>query len=161
MKITTVQLKHSNPSMGPHETIVTFDMSNNSTHEEVFEQLLKESTINKQFSLEEFLKAHVKKDKATIQEILKAYEPGKLASGGTISGFSMLLENGVEVHIRDLRTTLLGGYYSTFIPYLVKHGFRKEYSGWELSPKIKNPSLKLPNDPEISNEEEGHSVSDY
>lgn len=162
MKITAVELKHSNPSMGPHETIITFNMSNNSLHEHTFEQLLQESTINKNYSLKEFLTAHAQKDSSTIQKIMDAYQPEHpLACGGTISDFSMTLQDGTVVTFHDLRTILLGGYYSTFIPYLVKHGFREEYSGWEASPLNRISPLHTPQDPEISKEDEGHSVSDY
>ncbi|MFK7795902.1 MAG: hypothetical protein AB8E82_00505 [Aureispira sp.] len=131
MKITKVELKHTNPSLGPHERIITYSMYNNDEHEQEFEQLLQRSTVNGSYSMINFLEAYKNKDEKTIQKITSMNEDKVLPSGGVISKFTITLEVGLQVEVSDLRTIYLGGYYGTFIPYLVQYGHKFEYSNWE------------------------------
>lgn len=171
MKITKVELKHTNPSLGPHERIITYSMYNNDEHEQEFEQLLQRSTVNGQYSMISFLEAYKDKDEETIKKITSTNEDKELPCGGVISKFTITLETGVQVEVNDLRTIYLGGYYSTFIPYLVKHGHKFEYSSWEnpileeVKPKsfdsYFNPSIqKYLEEEEEEEEAQGNHVSD-
>ncbi|MGH1336167.1 MAG: hypothetical protein ACRBFS_08570 [Aureispira sp.] len=129
MKIISVKLEHSNPSMGPHERIITYSMSNQAAHETEFEQLLQNSTVNQAYSLMDFVKAYQEEDTALIKKITSIHAKERLPTGGTISEFSITLADGLLVKVSDLRVVHLGGYYQTFIPYLVKNGHRNEYTG--------------------------------
>lgn len=131
MKITKVELKHTNPSLGPHERIITYSMYNNDEHEQEFEQLLQRSTVNGNYSMINFLKAYENQDEEAIQKITSMNKDKELPCGGVISKFTMTLETGHQVEVSDLRTIYLGGYYGTFIPYLVKNGHKFEHSSWE------------------------------
>lgn len=146
MKITAVKLQHTNPSMGPHERIITFTMSNKEEHQEQFEQLLQGTTVNENYSLIDFLTADQARDEDTIKKIINTYTPAYLNEGQTISNFTITLEHGTEVLFSDLRTIQLGGYYSTFIPYLVKEGYRDERSNgsFKMPEPIPLPDESLP-----------------
>jgi transcriptional regulatory protein LevR len=170
MKITKVELKHTNPSLGPHERIITYSMYNNDEHEQEFEQLLQRSTVNGSYSMINFLEAHKNKDEKTIKEITSINKDKVLPKGGVISKFTITLEAELQVEVSDLRTIYLGGYYSTFIPYLVKHGHKFEYSSWEkpISPEEKpksfdkyfNTSIEKFLEEDDEEETQGNHVSD-
>jgi hypothetical protein len=140
--IQSIELIHTNPSMGPYERIISYSLTNTEAHETEFDRLLKESKINRKFDLETFLRAYKNKDKETIEKILKADYNGSLNEGQTISILKIALVGGVNVQISDLRTTQLSGYYPEFIRYLVKNGNRYESGENELPFNVKEDSLK-------------------
>ncbi|MGH1336166.1 MAG: hypothetical protein ACRBFS_08565 [Aureispira sp.] len=154
MYITTIELKHSNPSMGPHEHTITYTIQNQSSHEQEFEQLLQGSTINRSSFLD-FLAAHQAKDQTTLQAIFAAYQPRELSEGATISKLTLTLEGGHSIILSDLRKVSLGGYYSTFIRYLVAHGTKNESSS-----KAPNLIQLRPNRPVVSKEAKGNHLTD-
>ncbi len=146
MKITAVQLKHTNPSMGPHERIITFTLHNTAAHEAEFEQLLNASTVNGTCPLSQYLTYHQQNNQVAIQQVLAQHEDQMLSCGATISTFSLTLNDGKQVSFYDLRTIDLRGYYGTFIPYLVKHGTRDERgnASFQKEPFLEQPLPFLP-----------------
>jgi hypothetical protein len=127
--IQSIELKHTNPSMGPYERIITYSLTNSETHKVEFDQLLEGTIVNGKFDLKTYLTAYKNKDRATIDEIFKADYKGDLRSGETISKLNITLVGGVNIQVSDLRTTELSGSYADFIRYLVKNGYRYESGG--------------------------------
>lgn len=141
--IQAIRLTHTNPSMGPYERIISYNLSNSETHKAAFDALEKGTKINGIFDLETYLTAYKNKDKETIDRILKADYKGDLNVGQTISRLSITLKGGETLQISDLRRTKLSGYYADFIRYLVKNGHREEYSANDMFSKIEiKESLK-------------------
>lgn len=141
--IQSIELTHTNPSLGPYERTISYHLTNGEAHKTEFEQLLNESKING-FELKTFLTAYKNKDKNTIDSVFQANYQGTLNEGATISILKITLIGGFEVQISDLRSTQLSGYYADFIRYLVKNGDREEYSGDDrCSPIKEKPMQKL------------------
>lgn len=126
--IQSIELKHTNPSMGPHERIISYSLTNTDAHKAEFDQLSNGTKVNEEFDLKTLLIASKNKDSARIEKIFKADYKGPLNVGETISILNITLVGGLKVCISDLRTTQLSGYYPEFIRYLVGNGARYESS---------------------------------
>ncbi|MBL4649338.1 MAG: hypothetical protein JKY03_06360 [Aureispira sp.] len=135
--IQAIKLIHTNPSMGPYERIVSYHLTNSEAHKAEFDQLLDGTKVNEAFDLKIYLAAYKNKDKARIEHIFKANYNGRLNEGETISVLEITLVGGLDIRISDLRQTQLSGYYADFIRYLVKNGYREEFSKNERFPKTK------------------------
>jgi hypothetical protein len=127
--------------MGPYERIVSYRLTNSEVHKAEFDQLLDGTKVNEAFDLKTYLAAYKNKDKATIDRIFKANYNGELNVGETISVLEITLVGGLEVRISDLRQTQLSGYYADFIRYLVKNGYRDEFSKNDMFPKIEEKEV--------------------
>lgn len=138
--IQSIELKHTNPSMGPYERIISYSLENAALHKTEFERLLNETKVNGRYDLKEFLVAYKNKDKTTIQQVLNLNSNKDLRQGETISVLSITLIGGVVVQIPDLRVTELSGYYPDFIRYLVEHGNRFEFSEGDIGSMMKKES---------------------
>jgi hypothetical protein len=128
--IQAIELKHTNPSLGPYEKIISYNLTNSEVHKAAFDKLLDGTIVNGQFDLKTYLTAYKNNDKETTDKIFKAGYKGNLRSGETISKLNITLIGGGTVQISDLRTTQMSGTYADFIRYLVKNG-RKYESGGE------------------------------
>lgn len=133
--IQSIELKHTNPSLGPYERIISYFLSNSEEHQAVFDRLLNESTVNRNFDFKTLVTAYKTKDTKTIDEILKADYNGDLNEGETISKLQITLTGGFTINVSDLRITRFSGYYPEFIRYLVQHGFRDEFSANDIFDK--------------------------
>jgi hypothetical protein len=144
--IQSIELKHTNPSLGPYEQIISYSLTNSEAHKAEFDQLLEGTTVNGKFDLKTYLTAYKNKDKATTDKFFAANYKGDLRSGETISKFKMTLIGGFVVEVSDLRTTILSGYYPDFIRYVVKNGHRYESSRNDIFPEtdieMKSPISK-------------------
>lgn len=127
MKISSVTLEHTNPSLGPYEKIITIRLSNAPAHEARMEQFLKEAMVNQTVSLEQYLKAVVTEDKALLQQVQDNAPNGPLMEGASISNFTILLEEQSSVAFYDVyRRYNLSHFYGDFTRYMVEHGTRTE-----------------------------------
>ena len=139
MHITSLTLKHTNPSMGPHETVTTISLAAAEPHQARIQQFLEEAVLNNTVSLKDYLEA-VHQEDTSILEAVKANAPERdLPSGGTISTFQIHLEGRPTVTLYDVyRRHSLSNFYPDFTKYMVEHGIKISHSPWnDRGPKLK------------------------
>jgi len=129
--VKSISIEHTNPSMGPHEKIRTFSLSNTPEHKSEFDTLLDKGTVF-EFSFREFIRATLDNDRKVLDKVQAGKDKtdrNDLPEGGTISNLTIYLEDKGPVQLRDLRYYRLGGSYHAFISYLVQKGSKSENSG--------------------------------
>lgn len=124
MKVTSIEIEHTNPSMGPYEKIKTISLSNTTPHEEQFNKFLSDAKIFN-ITFQDYLNAHISKDKKILDQISKGVastDRNKLNEGATISNLTISIKDQPSVRLSDLRYYSFSGYYYDFISYLAKNG---------------------------------------
>ena len=152
IKLKSFEIEHTNPSMGPHEKVVTISLSNKPPHTEHFHKLLMETQVNGMVSLKDYIEFHLTKNSEQLKKVYEAFKSGDLNEGETISNLKFTLETGQTIEISDYkrRYSITGYYWKSFLPVLLEHGNRTEFSGWGDDPSAIRP-IERP----ISEEEEG------
>lgn len=118
-KVQRITIKHSNPSLGPHnkKRSYTIDMND---REELAADLLTNTTVNGVMSLGEYLAAKLTKDTEVCQVVDVIAEDTELGHGSTISDLVFEFEGGISFTLHDLRKyNLQGSYRDTFLPVLI------------------------------------------
>lgn len=129
MQLTQLTLTHSNPSLGPHETIITISLAANKEHQERIDRFLDEAQLNGITSLRGYIEAVHRQDKAILEQVEKTKSTERLAVGGTITKFSLQFADQPSIHLGDVyRRYQLTHFYPEFTRYMVEHGHRTEFS---------------------------------
>ncbi len=143
MKITQISLEHSNPSLGPHETVTTINLTATEEHLPRIEQFLDGAQLNSTISLRAYIVA-VHQQKQTILDKVQENAPkDDLSCGGTISTLQIAVEGQKEIVLHDVyRQHSLSNFYPEFTKYMVAHGSKFDFSPWEERNPIVEPTPK-------------------
>lgn len=133
MNIKSVTLRHTNPSMGPHEVQVTISLAHTKDHNSEFENFLQNTKVNSLISLNDYIKARVNKDQKTLDKVHTNFKSHDLNEGEEISHLTLYLEDNLNIEFQDVyrQWNLSGYFYPTFTSYMVKHGIRSEISSMD------------------------------
>ena len=102
MDIRSIHLKHTNPSLGPHEEVSTVLLTVSESNREIVDRFLESAQINGTLSLHDYLKA-LKDENQAVLEIVVANAPKwMLISGGTISHLSFYFEDDMTIELSDV-----------------------------------------------------------
>lgn len=143
MKITSIELEHTNPSLGPYEEIITITLVNSKTHLEKVNEFIKKSQINNTTSLYKFLEANINNETKILIEVYKNAPKGNLNEGESISNLTIELEGGKTIKLNDVyRNYSLTNFNPDFTSYMVKNGSRST-SNSNFFPTINNEPLEL------------------
>lgn len=131
MKIKSISLQHTNPSMGPHETITTVTLQVTADTTSRTAQFINESMVNNTVSLVEYLTARQANDKAILDQVAQNAPNGRLKEGATISNLFFYFEDGQAIELYDVyRCFSVSNFYPDFTKYMVKEGTLSRRSGW-------------------------------
>lgn len=131
MKIKSISLQHTNPSMGPHETITTVTLQVTADTTSRTAQFINESMVNNTVSLVEYLTARQANDKAILDQVAQNAPNGRLNEGATISNLSFYFEDGQTIELYDVyRRFSVSHFYPDFTKYMVKEGTLSRRSCW-------------------------------
>lgn len=123
MKITSIELKHTQPSLGPHETITIVSLDVSGRHKDTVANFLNTATLNNTGSLSDYLEAATSKNKERVDEFLKHAPDRELSSGGKISHLTFYFEDGETLSLHDVyRRFALSHFYPDFTSYMVENG---------------------------------------
>lgn len=142
IKLQSIKLEHTNPSMGPHENIITISLANNPDTEARINQFLNAATINKVMSVGEYILAYRSNDEKLIQKVVSAKNDGtNLKEGTSISNLIFYFEDQQQpLKIKDVyRRYTITKFYDDFTKYMVENGSKNETAGSSKSfiePKI-------------------------
>lgn len=136
MKVKSIVLEHTNPSLGPHEEIITVSLSINEANAQRVTEFFKQSEINGKMLLLEFLEA-TKNGDTEITGIIKKDHSRPLGEGGTISNLTFYLDDGQQIVLKDIyRRYHLSHFYPDFTKYMLENGSRDTYGpGAPLIPR--------------------------
>lgn len=131
MKLKYIELEHTNPSMGPHETVRTITLKNDAQHEKEIDRFLSETKLFDKVVLKAYLAAELGKNTAVIKIVtdeVRRADTSSMNEGATISNLLFAFENGPTVSLHDLRYYVMTGYGKGFFPYMVKNGLTHDSS---------------------------------
>lgn len=142
MEILSFNIQYSNPSMGPHEKVTTFELHNQPIHAAAFERLLKEAKIF-DYSIEQYIRAIQTNDLKILNDVRKKAEEtdtSNFSTGGTLSQISLQISKDKILQLSDTRFFKLTGYYLDFISYAEEKGFKNQFSknGPQITPTSEN-----------------------
>lgn len=151
MDFQSVEIEHSNPSMGPHEVVTSYTLSTKDYKQEL-DEFLQSIKVNGRLSLGDYLRLLAEGPAAEAEEVRQAFKPDDLRSGATISALKFRLTEGKTLSLDDLRYYQLNGFRgSHFLNLLINKG-HKYQSGAGRSPiameELKPTRLERP---EITN----------
>jgi hypothetical protein len=154
MNIKSIELEHTNPSMGPHEkrTIVTLTVSKDDSQKT--DDFINKSKINNTITLYQYLKAVQTKDTDALNLVLKNAPNQKLNQGSTISNLSFYFEDGQTIKLGDVyRKFILTHFKPDFTSYMVEKGTINHYQS-DMNQIL--ATLSLPTgDLKLNNEKQG------
>ncbi len=123
MKVSSIELQHTNPSLGPNEIITVITLQSNSITTSTIEEFIKNSIINPTCALSEYLEAELKADNSLIQKVYDNSPKNKLNEGEQISNLIFHFEEGNHLKISDVyRRFSLTNFYGDFTKYMVTNG---------------------------------------
>ncbi len=123
MKIKTIQLQHTNPSLGPHEVITTVTLASNSSTEKEISTFINNAIINEACSLADYLNGIQEENQNIIKKVLENTSKKELNQGAQISNLIFHFETGKTLEISDVyRRYSLTNFYPEFTKYMVANG---------------------------------------
>ncbi|UII26740.1 hypothetical protein LVD15_26170 [Fulvivirga maritima] len=123
MKISSIKLEHTNPSLGPHEKITSIQLVAAEKHASKIDSFLQSSKINNTTSLFEYLEAVETNNKQLIDSVLNNAPKNVTNEGQEISNLFFSLESGVTVTLADVyRRFELSHFYPDFTSYMMENG---------------------------------------
>lgn len=126
MKIRAIQLKHTNPSLGPHEKIIKISLQVNEFTENVVNEFLGKSVINGTMGLKEFIEAQ-RSNNTLVLKMVEEKCKSDLNQGSPISVLTFSFEDGKAVEIYDVyRRYHVSHFYPDFTKYMVAKGVKSE-----------------------------------
>ncbi|OJJ14321.1 hypothetical protein BKI52_43360 [marine bacterium AO1-C] len=153
MKIKSITLEHTNPSLGPHETVTEVTLIKSKDNIERITNFIGTAQVNGVVTLAEYFKAVRSKDTKVLDEVSKNTPDRMLTTGGTISHLHIHFEDGTSISLRDVyRRFNLSHFYPDFTSYMVEKGSlirHKPFSDWkndEIIPKSP-PEVSRPTKP--------------
>ncbi|MEO0471783.1 MAG: hypothetical protein AAF206_19315 [Bacteroidota bacterium] len=141
MDIQTITLEHTNPSLGPHETITIVSLEVSKPHLDRVRDFIQAATVNNTISLEAYLTASITRDTNTLDQVHANGPKGKLTSGSGISNLQIHLKDGTLVELYDVyRRFRLTHFYPDFTQYMVDNGSMHKHQPYS-SPFLKEKDI--------------------
>ena len=123
MNIKSIELQHTNPSLGLNEKIVTVSLIVTEKHFKKVEEFLNQAKVNNTVFLEEYLKAVKNDNEEVINEVLNNAPKNDISKGSKISNLSFYFEENQVVELKDVyRKFDLTHFYPDFTKYMVENG---------------------------------------
>lgn len=123
MKIKTIQLQHTNPSLGPHEVITTVTLTANSSTEKEISTFISNAIINNTCSLADYLNNQLEENHEPVNKVEENAPKNALNQGEQISNLIFHFETGKTIKISDVyRRYSLTNFYPEFTQYMVANG---------------------------------------
>ena len=135
MDILSIELQHTNPSLGPQEEITEVTLSINEENKDKVMAFVQNAKVNDAIPLLAYIEAYLNDDRETLQRILEKgpYHGKSLSVGGTISNCKFLLSNGQRVTLNDVyRKLVLSDFYPEFTSFMVEQGRITKYKPMDL-----------------------------
>ncbi|MEO1451805.1 MAG: hypothetical protein AAFV07_19905 [Bacteroidota bacterium] len=149
MKISSIQLKHTQPSLGPHEEITTVSLSVSGETADRVNTFVHTATVNGVVSIAEYLQAVGDKDKKVLAQVQENAPKGELSVGGKISHLTFLLKDGQSIELRDVyRQYAVSDFYPDFTQFMVDKGFIDRYKPWDMHAKNVDDEVMPPPEPQ-------------
>lgn len=134
MKITSIELEHTNPSLGPHEEITIVALTVNTETQPRVDEFIETAKVNHTISLKEYLQASLDKNDELIKEVKDKGPRGQLTRGSKVSYLSFHFQGGESIRMADVyRTYTLSDFYPDFTKFMVEKGEIQRYKPWEGS----------------------------
>lgn len=152
MTISSITLRFSNPSMGPHETVTEYECAAQSHQPEV-DKLVEGSSVNTTVGLSEYLAARRRlsdnpspEDQSLVQRVeSEGPDLSKLPSGGTIEQLTIAFEDGQVVTFGRFSGLVLSGSFREFRTFILENGRKRVSSpGMPEAPPIVRKSPTKP-----------------
>jgi hypothetical protein len=125
MKITSIELEHTNPSMGSHETIITISLIASEQNTKRITQFVNKSMMNNTTSLYNYFKALENNDLELLKKVSsqkKDYN-NDLPKGREISNLTFHFSSGKTITFKDVYHQYnLTHFYPDFTSYMVENG---------------------------------------
>ena len=132
MNIQSIELKHTNPSMGPHETITTITLAITAKHDVMVNEFLDQAIINQTTSMRTYLEGVQSNDGILLERITANSPKSDLRCGESISHLTFYFKDSTTIVLHDVyREYRLTNFYPTFTKYMVDNGVLNKYSGWD------------------------------
>jgi len=123
MGIRSIQLEHTNPSLGPHEVVTTVLLTVSESNRETVDRFLESSQVNNTLSMHDYIKAILDNNQADLEKVAAQAPKGELNEGETISNLSFHFENGEIIEFSDVyRTYRLTHFNPEFTSFMVEQG---------------------------------------
>lgn len=136
MKINSIELKHTHPSLGPHEEITIVRLSVSSKTAVIVEKFLKTIQVNHTVSLAEYIELTLSKDEKRLSEITNNGPKGELASGSKISYLTLNTTEGQSITLDDVyRRFSLSDFYPDFTRFMVENGTIERFKPDDARPR--------------------------
>lgn len=132
MNITSIELKHTHPSLGPHEeiTILTLEVTDKTRNR--VEEFIQTSQVNQMTSVEKYLQAALDKDEKLLEEVENNGPKGPLPRGSKVSYLSFDFKGGERIKFSDVyRRYNLSHFYPDFTKFMVAEGKIYRYKAWD------------------------------
>jgi len=117
--VTSIELKFSNPSMGPNERRVSYSLDCK-TYKQELTQLLEKTTVNGVMTLGKFLRLLRGRDAKAVESVRNKFKPRELGEGRSIQTLSFTFSDGSQAVLDDLDTYSITGYYYASFETLIK-----------------------------------------
>ncbi|HAS38942.1 MAG TPA: hypothetical protein DCS93_00615 [Microscillaceae bacterium] len=128
MNITFITLEHTNPSLGPHETVTEVTLTKSKDNVERITSFIRTAQVNGVVTLEAYIKAVQSKDMKVLEEVSKNAPDRMLTTGGTISNLHIHFEEEASIRLNDVyRRFNLTHFYPDFTSYMVAQGTKTQY----------------------------------
>jgi len=123
MNINTIKLRHTNPSLGPHEKITTVTLTISKVNMQTLENFMKTAMVNNTVTMSAYLEAVLSNDEKVLDRIGENAPKAPLSSGAKISTLVFELDNKQSVKLYDVyRQFSLTNFYPDFTKYMVDNG---------------------------------------
>lgn len=133
MKIKSIVLEHTNPSLGPHEVITEVTLVNSKAHSDRINRFLQEAQVNGVVTLHKYIEAVKSQDSPILEQVWQQAPNEALNEGETISNLSIHLEDDSVIRLDDVyRRFNLTGFYQDFTAYMVEKGTLIRYKPGDL-----------------------------
>lgn len=133
MPITSIILQHTNPSLGPHETITTVRLAVNNQHLDAVNTFLEKSVVNGVAKMKDYLDAIHQNQTTLIEKVEKNRNTGDKPCGGTISHLTFHFAEQASITLHDVyRDYSVTEFYPTFTKYMMEHGTISKHQPFDL-----------------------------
>ncbi|HAS38941.1 MAG TPA: hypothetical protein DCS93_00610 [Microscillaceae bacterium] len=123
MHIKSITLEHTNPSLGPHETITEITLVNSESHIKRINKFIDEARVNGVMTLRAYIEAVNSQDSKILDQVWKQAPKGELNEGETISNLHIHFEDNSSISLSDVyRRFNLTHFYAEFTAYMVEKG---------------------------------------
>lgn len=139
LAITSVQIKTSNASLGPHNVIRTWTLGvSNKEFKELSQKVMQESKLNGKYSLNEYFE---KKDKIEPRKPVKSDEPRPKGAGSRTT--TLYFNNGEKIEFNSYYDYYLTPPFDQLVQLTQKTGNYDEYKA-DDGPSLRSEDILNP-----------------